>query len=177
MAHLRTGLQAGRLGLVFLRPIQDGAIHRTSQAAMSTNKFWEADKKAGYKTKIKQITKDNLRQGLGMLGTELGKFSEEVKHKFRADPVIGLEPGDYDTLWKFDNKDTMDQWLLTTDRDHSEGGSKAEMVLNRNKTTNFQGVINTEIPKDGITKRAGYANMRSPKNVVSNAIYVTLNYY
>ena len=141
---------------------------RTPLAFMSTNKFWEADRKGGYDTKMHTPSKKLLKEGFGMLGTELGKFKEEVKHKFRADPVLGLEPGDYEVLWEFDNKEISDNWIITCDSDHNEGNSNAKLVQTRNKTAIFCGNIHTEVPKDGIIKESGYANIRSPKNMVGS---------
>lgn len=135
-------------------------------SAMCTNRFWEPDKKGGYKSKIKKPTKTMVKEGLTMFGGELNKLKKEAYDKVIQDPILDLEHGDYEVCWKFDNENVIKEWTLTTDSDHNEGKSKAEFILGKNKTGFFQGVINTDLPQDGFTKRAGYANIKSPRSMV-----------
>ena len=67
----------------------------------------------------------------------------------------------------FDNQDAIDEWIITSDRDHLEGESQAEFLLSKQKTGIFKGKISTKAPKDGKIKYAGYCNIKSPPNYVS----------
>ena len=49
--------------------------------------------------------------------------------------------------------------ITIKDRDFNEGNSSCEFVLNENKNGEFRGIIDTTLPKDGITKEAGYCNI------------------
>lgn len=130
------------------------------------SKFWEPDHRGGYDTKIRKPFKQNFKEGIHRMGPELKKWTGEWQRKLRCDDIIAAEHGDYEVLWKFDSDDTVCSWIVTVDSDHAEGKSKAELVLGRHKTGIFRGTINTEIPKDGITKRAGYVNIKSPSRFV-----------
>ena len=133
----------------------------------SASKFWEPDRRGGYNTKIKRTTKQHVKEGMKLLGPELKKWQEEWKRKLACDEVVDLQPGDYEVLWKFDKQETIDDWTVTADSDHNEGKSKAQFLLGRNRTGIFMGKTNIKPPKDGIIKSAGYCNIRSPRNMVS----------
>ena len=123
--------------------------------------------KSGYGESRRRPVRDVLKENVLKIRPELQKYGEELKEKFRCDSVYMQEAGDYEVFWKFDNTETIDSWIVTTDSDHREGQSQADFALSRNKTGIFQGNLNTTPPKDGIIKQSGYCNIRSPANFVS----------
>lgn len=78
-----------------------------------------------------------------------------------------LITGETDVVWRYGNKESLSQWITTSDSDHNEGKSSCSLNLNRQGRGVFSGIINTEVPKDGRTKKAGYCNMRSIRARVS----------
>jgi len=129
--------------------------------------FFHPKPGAEYADRLKRKKpKQLIRKSLKMLPEEIHKWSEEMKDKFVANPIIATFHGDYEVLFKFDNNQIVDDWILTTDRLFSEGKSQAEFVLGQNKTGLFRGFVNTDVPKDGIIKQAGYCNIRSPIKTV-----------
>ena len=137
-------------------------LHRSPIAA----NFWEPDRKSGYKTKIKKPTPVMIKEGLGQMKGEISKLKDEVVSAARCDQLMMLHHGDYEVVWKFNSKEAVDSWVVTTDADHSEGNSRAEFVFGANQKSIFKGYINTDVPKDGIIKNSGYCNIRSPQNMV-----------
>ena len=138
-------------------------LHHTPKA---TN-FWEPDRKGGYPTGEKDVpTKVMIKEGLGMMGAEVGKFKDEWTKNVRLDSSVPVEHGDYEIFWKFNSVEAINEWILTSDRDHNEGKSTGDFISGPHKTGLFQGYLNTEVPKDGIQKNAGYCNIRSPLKMV-----------
>lgn len=129
--------------------------------------YWEPDKKSGYNTKIVKPKSQLVKEGLKEMRGEVDKFKDEVIRKFRCDSAFPVFHGDYEIIWKFDNKEAVDSWVCTADSDHNEGKSAAGFVLGPSKKAMFCGSLNVEVPKDGINKMAGYCNIRSPKNMIS----------
>lgn len=56
---------------------------------------------------------------------------------------------------------------MTCDTDVYQGKSKAEIIKTENETALFRGFLDTDVPEDGVTKNAGYANIRAPVNMRS----------
>jgi NADH dehydrogenase [ubiquinone] 1 alpha subcomplex assembly factor 1 len=137
-------------------------IHTSSPAS----NFWEPDKKGGYRTKIEVPTKEHVRQGLKLMKGELNKFKDEVKCNIRCDSATPLEHGDYEVVWKFDSPSAVNEWVVTSDKDHNEGRSTAEFILGTGGRGIFKGRLDTTVPKDGVIKSSGYCNIRSPSNMV-----------
>ena len=98
---------------------------------------------------------------------ELKKYTEEQWTKWRMDSVIPRLPGDYEILWKFDTKKSVQDWITTVDSDHNEGFSRAQFEFGKNNTGIFHGYVDVTLPKDGRTDYAGYANIRGPELFVS----------
>jgi len=142
-------------------------LKRCFSNSLSSLSFWEADKKGGYKTKIKQPPKDIIKDGLKDIKGELHKFKDEVVSKVQCDSLAGLEHGDYEIVWKFNDKSVVSSWIVTSDSNHNEGKSVSEFLLGANQKGIFRGQLSSEIPKDGVIKSTGYCNIRSPKNMIS----------
>lgn len=132
--------------------------------------YWEPDRKSGYKTKIIKPNSTLIKEGLKDLKGEVEKFKEELIGKLRCDSAFVVWHGDYEVVWKFDSKHVVDSWVFTADRDHNEGKSSGSFVLGPNKKAIFHGYLDTEVPKDGVNKNAGYCNIRSPKNMVRHEV-------
>lgn len=49
---------------------------------------WVGDKKDGYRTQKDQSDREHIKFGLKQLKTEIKLWTEEVKEKFRADPML-----------------------------------------------------------------------------------------
>jgi len=144
-----------------------GLTCRMIHASSSRLNFWEPDRKSGYKTKIDMSQKQQVQQGLKLLKGEFSKFKDEVNCKFRCDNAVPLQHGDYEVVWNFNNQSAVDDWVVTSDKDHNEGKSTAEFILGTNRHGMFRGCLDTTVPKDGIIKNAGYCNVRSPTNMIS----------
>lgn len=110
---------------------------------------------------------EHWRDGMKIVGGEISKFKEEVICKLSCDNWTELQHGDYELLWKFDNKEMISSWIVTADEDNNDGHSTAEFVITPSNHGLFRGCIDTTVPKDGVTKRTGYCNIRSPPNFMS----------
>jgi len=159
---------------VFRKPllwqyVYGGVGRRKLSISARASMFYEANK-SGVPKEPPQYTLreyyEMWRDGMKMLGGEISKFKEEVKWACRCDNMAMLEHNDYEVVWKFDGKDAINSWLVTTDKDNNQGNSTAEFVTTPNHHGLFRGRLDTTVPKDGIMKRTGYCNIRSPPNFV-----------
>ncbi|KAI4468463.1 complex i intermediate-associated protein 30 [Holotrichia oblita] len=133
-------------------------FHTTSILSL----FWEKDEKSGYKDNRKEFSKrDLIREGLKELKTEIALWSQEVKERFEDDPVLIYRPGETDVQWTFNTEDSLKSWKVTSDKDNNEGYSTCSLTLNKYGNAVFSGELDTRVPKDGRTKRAGYCNMQT----------------
>ncbi|KAK5648967.1 hypothetical protein RI129_003859, partial [Pyrocoelia pectoralis] len=126
------------------------------------NDFWVRDEKGGYGGKRKlpprtQMIKDGFKE----LKNEIALWSEEMKEKFECDPIMQYRAGETDIVWSFDSPNSLQKWVTSSDSDHNEGHSKCDLIVNKYGNGVFSGTLNTDVPKDGIIKRAGYCNMRT----------------
>jgi len=124
--------------------------------------FWEKDPKGGYGDQIKKSRKEMVQEGMKELRAELGKWQEEVKEKFDADPIF-VRPGDIDKIWDFSSPSSLEKWKVTSDSDHGEGFSTGSFDSSPTGHGLFHGSISTNVPRDGMVKKSGYVNIVSPK--------------
>lgn len=144
---------------------QSAHVLRQQLAYMSV---WEKDKKAGYRKPINVPKTKMIKDGVKMIGSEMGMWCEEMKEKFAADQnVFDIQHEDYEYVWKFHERRSVEEWLLTTDQDNSEGYSQGNFTFSKNNTGLFHGHLSQQVPKDGVVKRTGYCNIRSPTKFVS----------
>lgn len=131
-------------------------------ASMST--FGEIDRKAGYNHKTYLPLKERLKEGFKILKDDIKLFAQEKRDQWDCDHRFEFTKtdGDYYYFWKFNGVDSLDDWVVTTDRDNLEGHSKAKLSLSKNNKALFQGYLSQKVPKDGVISYAGYANLRSP---------------
>lgn len=131
--------------------------------------FLQRDPKSGYKKVYYNLPPQEdlgifgrLREGWQQIKTELAIWLEEMKEKFRMDPVLIYRQNEVDIVWQFNgDPKALDQWILTCDSDHGEGYSTAKLEMSSTGTGIFSGTLNTRLPKDGKIKYAGYCNITS----------------
>lgn len=140
--------------------------------------FWEKDPKGGYSSKEKRNRKELIQEGLKELRIELSKWKGEVIEKFEDDPII-VRPGDMDKVWILKNEEQLKNWVATSDKDHGEGYSSCSLSLSPAGHGLFSGQINTQVPKDGRVKKAGYCNMKSirPRLSFKREVYLDWSLY
>jgi NADH dehydrogenase [ubiquinone] 1 alpha subcomplex assembly factor 1 len=132
---------------------------------------WEKDKKSGYRQPIDVPKTKMIKDGVKMIGSEMGVWVDEMKEKLHMDiNVFDIKHNDYETVWRFNEQRNINEWLVTTDCDNSEGFSTASFTYTKNNTGLFHGHLSQQVPKDGVVKRTGYCNIRSPTKFVSNLI-------
>ena len=148
------------------RFVYGGAVRRKLSTSGHVSMFYEPDRGGGRRKPTEYSSYELWREGIQHIGGEVSKFKDEVLCKLRCDNFAELEHGDYELLWKFDNKEMINSWIVTTDQDNDEGHSTAEFVITPNNRGLFRGCIDTTVPKDGVIKRTGYCNIRSPQNFV-----------
>jgi len=147
-------------------PLWQCAVRRKLSLSARALVFYEADKSGGIRKPDEYSAYQHWRDGVKLVGGEVSKFKEEVVCRFRCGNVLGVQHGDYEMVWKFDNEEMINSWNVTTDKDNNEGQSTAELVMTPNRHALFQGHLDTRVPKDGTIKRTGYCNIRSPPNFV-----------
>lgn len=136
--------------------IKKNCIHTTS--VLST--FWEPYEKGGYKDNREPLSKlESIRQGLKELKSEIALWKDEMKDRLENDPILVYRPGETDIQWQFNTEDSLNTWVVTSDKSNNEGFSTCSLTLNKYGNGVFSGDLDTRVPKDGKTKRAGYCNM------------------
>lgn len=136
------------------------SIHTTQVLS----EFWEREKKGGYRTEVPLPSKKQLiLDGLKELKQEISLWKEEMKEKLESDPLLVFRPGETDVVFKFQNEQDLDKWVVTTDSDHNEGKSSAKLEISDASAGLFHGYVNADVVKDGKIKRTGYANVRTKR--------------
>jgi len=146
--------------------IFSGAVRRNLYTSGRASMFEEDDRET-----TKYSFYEYWQEGIKMVGPEMSKFKEEVINTLQCDNWKGIQHGDYELLWKFDNKELISSWIATADQDNNQGHSTAEFVITPNNRGLFRGCIDTTVPKDGVIKRTGYCNIRSPPNFVRSSFF------
>lgn len=126
--------------------------------------FWEPDKKSGYSKPDSQMfpsKKKLIADGFKELRSEIALWKREVTERLRMDPIVVYRPGEVDIVYDFQDKTSIEKWVVTADSDHNEGNSKASLELTNAESGLFQGFVDSHFLKDGKIKRTGYANMRT----------------
>lgn len=142
---------------------------RYFKTSSKLNTFWEKDDKGGYKdNRPVPPLKERMRVGLKELKKEIALWSEEVKEKLEFDPILIYRPDEVDVEWRFEQDNSLNKWLVTSDSDNNEGFSKANLELSSQRTGLFHGELSMRMPKDGRVKRSGYCNMRTIRARVVN---------
>jgi len=143
----------------------------------SRTHFWQADRHGpGYSKKermgrerteieVLQETYEAVKKGFQLLPAEFEKWKEERRIDLQNGRIIDCvweyPDGCFQKEFIFRGAESLDKWVVSTDRDWGEGFSKAELAVSKNNMALFQGHLCTDLPKEGDVKRAGYANMKS----------------
>ncbi|XP_076464014.1 complex I intermediate-associated protein 30, mitochondrial-like [Babylonia areolata] len=125
---------------------------------------WEKDRKSGYNFKRIKPKLKHVSDGQKTLDPEMEMWVQEKKQKFGGEPSI-LSAGQHEDckcVWNFHGREKVDAWKVTADSDNKQGFSQANFVFSQNRTGLFYGHLSRQVPKDGVTKRAGYCSIRSP---------------
>lgn len=126
--------------------------------------FWEPYKSGGAKYEPKKLTNKKrfelYVEGVKGLKSEFKMLKDEWKEKIFGDPPIVL-PGESEIVWKFDRLEVLDKFIVASDKDHNEGFSECEFVLNKHNKAVFRGILSTQVPKDGKIQRSGYCAINS----------------
>ncbi|KAL0269882.1 UNVERIFIED_CONTAM: hypothetical protein PYX00_007468 [Menopon gallinae] len=116
-----------------------------------------------------------ILKGAKLLGKEFKLLAEESKSMLRT-KVMKLSKGDIVMLFTFEEDDSINKFVVTTDKDNNIGYSTASFVKTQYETGMFSGYISTELPKDGITKYAGFASLSSKPRRKSFFRYATYDW-
>ncbi|XP_060082975.1 complex I intermediate-associated protein 30, mitochondrial-like [Ylistrum balloti] len=160
-----TALKVAKSCRQFLQPKYQPLVIQT---ATSVNLF-DVDKKSGYHDDLDGKKKKGFIESLKLQKGEFKLFTEEIKDKLRLRHLDrwNLDHGTYEYLWKFGGKESVERWTLTADRDNLEGQSSVNLSISKDNNALFHGYLSQQVPKDGISKNAGYCNMKSPSNYIS----------
>ncbi|RWS04674.1 complex I intermediate-associated protein 30-like protein [Dinothrombium tinctorium] len=102
--------------------------------------------------------REKLHANVSYLKEQFALWKEEVKEHSQVDPKI-YAAGDVEVIWKFDCEDTLKKFVISCDSDWNEGDSSASLELSKQRNAVFHGILDTSLPKDGSTQRAGWVNI------------------
>ncbi|KAJ6638225.1 Complex I intermediate-associated protein 30, mitochondrial [Pseudolycoriella hygida] len=155
ITYLRPTLLNGNVSVVL--PAAQ-LIHTTPNLQL----FWERHRKGGYNRNVKRVSqKELILNGLKELKKEILLWKEEVKEKLECDPILVYRPGETDVMWQFTEENDLENWKVTSDRDHNEGQSFCSFDISPAGHGLFSGNVQSKVPIDGRVKRAGYCNLQS----------------
>lgn len=107
---------------------------------------------------------DEISDGIEVIKKGIPDFKKEIIDGLNCDVDFLVGHGDFEYFYRFAGKESLNSWLVSADRDSDQGKSTAHLTLSPAGKGLFHGYLNTEVPKDGISQRAGYCNIRSPYN-------------
>ena len=121
-----------------------------------------------YTDKVRQkiSPKEFLSGKIKSFPRELKKWGNEWKDVLRMDHYGERLHGDYEVLWRFNSKDALADWMVSSDKDIDEGKSEGEFILSPQNTGIFRVSISTAVNKASQAKRTGYCNITSPPKLV-----------
>lgn len=125
---------------------------------------WEPPKKLtpySFPKELKKaMEKERLKAGLAEIKKEIIKWKDEQKERILCDPLLVLHHRDYEYVWKFDSRESLENWIASSDKDHKIGKSEAKLDLSPTKKALFYGTLNCDPPTDGVHKISGFANIK-----------------
>lgn len=138
------------------------------QTATKINLF-DIDKKSGYNVGGSKSTKDVVVHTMNSMKDEMKLYKGEVEDRLNLRHLDRWHHhhGSYEYMWKFAGEESLKDWVVTSDHDNLQGKSSVNLTLSKNNKALFHGHLCQEIPKDGVSKNAGYCNIRSPSKFVS----------
>ncbi|OWF37584.1 complex I intermediate-associated protein 30, mitochondrial [Mizuhopecten yessoensis] len=163
--NIMSALKVAKSCRPFLRPKYQPLVIQT---ATSVNLF-DVDKKGGYRNDLTDNSRKHIIDTAKSWRGELKKFRNELKDILHLRHLDRWNQGHgtYDYLWKFGGQQSIENWTLTADRDNLEGKSSANLTVSKDNNALFHGYLCQEVPQDGVSKSAGYCNIRSPSNYIS----------
>ncbi|GAB6025799.1 hypothetical protein CHUAL_011776 [Chamberlinius hualienensis] len=138
--------------------------------------FWEPYRKGHKKYEPKKRTFSErlklVRNSWPSLKEEIIKYKEEIREKLLMDAPF-VRPGDSEYLFRFDDSNILKNFIVTSDKDHSEGYSECQLVVNENRKGVFKGILSNVMPNDGSQARTGYCNFtcKRPTKSFNREIY------
>lgn len=81
---------------------------------------------------------------------------------------------DIEMLFTFEDDQSTDKFVLTTDKDNNIGYSTASFVRTQYETGMFTGYISTRLPDDGHTQRTGFAMINSKRVTVCTGVILII---
>ncbi|KAH3853760.1 hypothetical protein DPMN_096292 [Dreissena polymorpha] len=124
------------------------------------------NRKREFDAEDERTTLELISDGVEIIRKGIPEFKKEWKERFLCDFQGHMDHGDFRYFAKF-NEETVKKWICTADRDVEDGKSHAEFTLSEHKKGLFRGILNTDVPKDGVSKTAGFCNISSPVKTIS----------
>lgn len=128
---------------------------------------YERDKKGDCDTEIETTHTEQIKKGFQIIRKGIPQFKNEVMDFMACDHFFFALHGDYEYFWKFNGKESLEDWVVTSDQNLKKGYSRAALDVTPNNKAVFHGEIDTRVPKDGMQKKAGFVNLRSPFNTMA----------
>lgn len=158
--------------------VTDGSNRVTAlPSVISRSMFYQKDSKGpGYsrderrgrpRTEIEVVTEawQNAKEGFKLLPGEFEKWKQEKKIDLQGNRILDMmwdyPDGCFQKEFEFRGRESLKDWIVSTDRDWGEGFTKAELTVSKNNMALFQGHLCTDLPVEGTIERAGYANIKS----------------
>ena len=115
---------------------------------------WYRDKKMGIPEVDDLTDREKIVEGARILRESVPKYKQEVKDRYFAyDNVNHIQHMDFEYLVKFNEPESLKEWIVSTDALYHEGFSTAEFVMSDSKKGLFRGHLRTDFGKDGITRK------------------------
>lgn len=142
------------------------SIHRYNNPGIT---FSEVNRKGTLDNPPMPPIKDVLKGMAREFVPESKKWIKEMKNDIIRQPLpeSGLNHGSYEVVYRFDKKEHFNQWIVTADSMNNEGFSTANFSFSKNRTGLFHGVLNTQVPEDGVVQRTGYVNISTKRPMKS----------
>ncbi|KAJ8674272.1 hypothetical protein QAD02_005534 [Eretmocerus hayati] len=150
------------------RLLPTNCVKRYIHTSKCLSEFFEWENKEGQqiksdeeKTWEKLSLRERLRLEAQLLKQGVKEWIADRKEAFIAGPRIYIPDRKVDVIARFTgDKDDLRKWVVTCDRDQNLGYSTAELDLTRGSKGLFHGFIDTNVPSDGVTKKAGWVNLK-----------------
>uniref|UniRef100_A0A8D0G430 Complex I intermediate-associated protein 30, mitochondrial n=1 Tax=Sphenodon punctatus TaxID=8508 RepID=A0A8D0G430_SPHPU len=104
-----------------------------------------------------QNAADEMKKRLGLIKKEIVDHCKGPEGRSFVEWMVEQTR----VVWEFRNQKDLDGWVVSSD---AEIGGKSEAYLTlgkNNQSALLYGTLNTDVPRDGETRRSGYCSMRS----------------
>ena len=131
--------------------------------------FWEPTKRGDWKYDVarRQVNEMTIESiiyyGHKVFWEELVRWVREWRSFLHHDLPYYEEPREENVIWKFDNEDSISQWIVSKDSDWGEGFSTATFERSPAGHGIFHGFLDTKtFPKDRTITRVGWTFASCP---------------